>query len=305
MNLRMAAVISAVACISVAMAGCGSTKVVSHKGHKNPKKVTTSVTPPPTTSVTPPPAPVNPTVPQPGGLAAATKWLKGYGSIQTIAVRGGYVLLPVDRPALAYLYVNSANNTWVMLPLNLTVSTFERQTTDGGLMFLVQGPEGDGSYSPFPVQELCTLQPDGTFKSQPGPAYFPVSGQSVHFGSKPDQSLANVAITPQGIKFVFGHLQYADYLSVPPTTINYDNAHSALVIDFANTTLGNVAGLAAMHSQFVESVSAERQAQDVVVTLHLAPVARYYTGRINTSAGPGVFLEMDFASSLPAPPWGT
>lgn len=308
MNFRFTTLAS-VACIVAIVAGCGSTKAATHVPHKKSKTKTTSVvTPPPAPPPSPPPLPqINPSVPQPGGLAAATKWLKGSSngsSIQTIAVKGGYVLLPTQQPAFADLYVNAVNGTWVMLPLNLTVASFERQTSDGGLMFLVQGPEGDGTYSPFPDQVLCELQPDGTFTSQQGPAYFPVTASGVYFGSKSGEVLTGVALTTDGIKFVFGSGSVADYISVPPTRISYDGPDKALLLDFSAATLGSVAGLPSMHSQYIQGVRAENTAQGLAVTIYLAQDAAYYTGSINTPATQTAFAEIDFASAPPAPPWG-
>ncbi len=266
----------------------------------------------PTTSS--PSAPINPMQLQHGGLSAAVKYLAraaataSYGDItkavkQTKVANGFVVSISQPWPITA-VFVDQKTGAWVGLPLGFAVNTFERQTSNGSLLFLTQGPMGDGTYSPFPAQELCSPQPDGAFKCQQGPAYFPITAQNVRFGSKPNEALTTVIATSQGLKFVFGHLQYADYLSIPPTTVEYNATDKTLAIDFSDTTLDGVSGLPALQSQYIESVSVASSGQDAVVTVHLTPAAAYYTGSINVPAGPTAFLEIDFATTPPAPPWG-
>lgn len=221
---------------------------------------------------------------------------------QTKVANGIVASFPGPGPITA-VFVSAATGKWVGLPLGFAVNTFERQTASGSLLFLTQGPMGDGTYSPFPAQELCSSQSDGTFRCQQGPAYFPISAQNVRFGSKPGESLTGIKTTAQGLVFTFGNLQYADYLSIPPATINYDAATKTLSLDFSDTTLGDVSGLSTLHSQYVESISAVATGKHVTVSMHLAPDVAYYTGSINVPASPTVYLNLDFATAAPAPPW--
>ncbi len=261
-----------------------------------------------------PTPPINPLLPQRGGVAGAVKYLTqaaaaaSYGGLPKTVTRtkvASGVVVSISQPwTVTAAFVQPKAGTWVGLPLDCAVNSFERETSDGSLMFLTQGPMDDGSYSPFPMQERCAPQGDGTFKCQEGPAYFPITAPDVHFGSKPGESLTGIAATAGGLKFVFGNLQYADYLSVPPTSIHFNAANRTLLMDFSDTTPGALSGLGTLHSQYVQGVSVAPSGQDTVATVRLTPAAAYYTGDINAPAGPEVFFEIDFASGPPAPPWG-
>lgn len=311
-------ILATAGCATVLLAGCGSTHPASHSSPPALGPWRThyrhTVFPPPgkqpqrTPQSSPP---VNPIQPQGGGLSAAVEYL-AKGSLfpsandavsQTKVANGVVVSISVPGPITA-AFVSAATGQWVGLPLGFAVNTFERETSSGGLLFLTQGPMDDGTYSPFPEQELCSSEADGSFKCQQGPAYFALTAQNVHFGSKPGESLASVTSAVYGLRFVFGNLQYADYLSIPPTTVHYSTAEKMLSLDFANTTLGDVSGLSTLHSQYVESVSAAASGNDVTVSIRLASDVAYYTGSINVPASPTVYLELDFATAPPAPPWG-
>ncbi len=261
-----------------------------------------------------PTPPINPLLPQRGGVAGAVKYLTqaaaaaSYGGLPKTVTRtkvASGVVVSISQPwTVTAAFVQPKAGTWVGLPLDFAVNSFERETSDGSLMFLTQGPMDDGNYAPFPVQELCAPQADGTFKCQEGPKYFPLAAPDVRFGSKPNESLTGIAATARGVKFVFGNLSYADYLSVPPTSIHLNAENRTLLVDFSDTTLGTLSGLATLHSVYVQSVSVAPSGQDTVAALRLTPAAAYYTGSINAPAGPEVYFEIDFAGGPPAPPWG-
>lgn len=257
--------------------------------------------------------PANPWQPQPGGIAAALRYLRPAGEPEQFSVANGTVITAPQPYVITAMFVPDAGNRWVGLPLPFAANTFERQTPDGNLLFLSQGPMDDGSYSPFPFQELCSPQPDGAFKCVQGPAYFPV-GVRVQCGSKPGESLTAVSLSAQGVSFTFGHLQMADYISIPPATITYDRRQGELVVAFTQATLGAMPSLTSLHSTLVEQVTAQAAkdvagvagpASGVIVHLRLAPGVTYFTGSVNSPKASIAALNLTFLSVPPAAPWGS
>lgn len=264
---------------------------------------------------------VNPSVPQSGGLSAATKWLRDNAQYQPMPIPGGDLLFSSQGLPTA-IYVNSKTGKWVMLP-GFTASSFERETKNGGLLFLVQGPGGESSLIPFPFQWLLTPRTDGTFAARLGPMYFPVA-TGVNFGSKPNAMLNSIAVIKSGIEIGFGPEPgdpgafFADYTSAPPTEVTYDGPSRTLIFDFSQTRLspitfahsglgvtGPVSSVGAVKSPYIERVSAVQTPSGVDVEIALTSRALYYSGKIVVAPKTQLpYLQILLANRLPAPPWG-
>lgn len=303
----------------VLLASCGQ---VPHPAHKGPTlkhlvglahKHTFSPIPP--SPLRPTQATDPATTPQNGGVSAALKWVeqrsRGWntGPIRPIAVPDGELLL--GTLPWTDIYVNTANGKWVSLPLPWGSISFERETSNGSLLFLVQGPLDDGNYMPFPFQVLCVPQPDGTFPAgatQQIPKYYPVS-TSASFGNDRKEVLTSVYATSDGLQLVFGPQPgdngsfFADFANVPETQTSCDGANNELVFNFANTEIGQVNDLSTLQNEYVQSVSADQTATGTEVRVHLANGVGFYNGEItNDQTTQLPHLHIKLAKTAPEAP---
>lgn len=296
------------------LAGCGAHPVsqpASHtrQSHHKSQTPTTPTTTAPSTALPTSASASNPAL-QTGSVSDATAWIQQHGRsvAKIIAINNGAIIL-TEQPGWA-IYVDTTHDVWEPIPLPLANLTFERQTADGGLLFLVQGPIGDtANDTPFPYQVLC--KPQGSadqFVTTQGPIYYPIA-QGVSFGGKPNEVLTFVGAIDGGLQFDFGPTNaddaafYADFTTVPVTSVSYDSSQRALVLTFAKTHLGDIKNLTGIHGE-ITSATFTQDATAVKAVLSLAPGASYYSGKTWTMQNQRQTPILDVSAfSAPVSPW--
>ena len=252
--------------------------------------------------------PAVPQAPQDGGLNAAYRWLNQGGwdtpAVKPVKVPGGYLLS--GNVPWAQVYVNQASGKWVPLPPPMGSMTYERETANGGLMFLAEGAF-DSAYRPFPTQLWCLPQPDGTFVGRPGPMYFPLS-ESATFGNIRREVLTSVYASAYGLKLSFGPEPgdngafFAGFMNVPLTKTTYDAPSNTLVLDLADTELGQINDLNAVRNQYVSSVRVIPTASGIEVRISLDGGAHYFNGRNDVDPKTQYpYLDLYFFKTAPVP----
>lgn len=224
--------------------------------------------------------------------------------VQMIQADGGVLVEARSGGLLSFTWYDLATGRHDELPVGtLTMADVVQILGSTDITLRNLGPDSDGSFWPFPYEIHCVRHDDtSAFACGQEEAYFPVT-TPVEFGSKPDEALAAILYTLDGLEIAFGPERgqeggfMADYTSIPPVKTGFDTSTGTFTLTFQDAVARSSFPSPVGANAFVRAVTVRRAGADLVVAVRLkASTAKYFTGSIEWLGEPLPFLEIRFSA---------